>query len=195
MLNFYTKEGALYFNLEYGNENIQINFELPENSYLVDKEDPDYPCITDGKNKRWVTPELLLERIHRLKTNIFDVLYIGQAYGKDGSRNARDRLLSHEKLQKISLTHNNDKKSLHVLMLEVEPNNQVVTLFNPNAQDTATDKIRIKKGIDKLYATSKHEQISLFEAAFIRFFEPKFNKDSPIIIIGLFAPIIFLETS
>jgi hypothetical protein len=32
----------------------------------------------------------------------FDVLYIGQAFGDDGSRNALDRLKKHETLQKIA---------------------------------------------------------------------------------------------
>jgi len=37
------------------------------------------------------------------KTIGFEVKYIGQAYGDAGSRNALDRLLKHETLQKIAL--------------------------------------------------------------------------------------------
>lgn len=33
----------------------------------------------------------------------FDIQYIGQAYGKSGSRNALDRLRKHETVQKIAL--------------------------------------------------------------------------------------------
>ncbi|WP_206438740.1 hypothetical protein [Mesorhizobium sp. M7D.F.Ca.US.005.01.1.1] len=36
-------------------------------------------------------------------TGRFLVKYIGQAYGKNGSRNALDRLMKHEKLQEIAL--------------------------------------------------------------------------------------------
>ena len=41
----------------------------------------------------------------------YEILYIGQAYGKDGKRTALDRLASHETVQKIythSLTNNPD---------------------------------------------------------------------------------------
>ncbi|MGJ4925980.1 hypothetical protein ACQR1I_11725 [Bradyrhizobium sp. HKCCYLS2038] len=51
----------------------------------------------------------------------FDVQYIGQAYGSEGSRNALDRLRKHETLQKISLQGVPDGYRLELLLFEVVP--------------------------------------------------------------------------
>ena len=107
----------------------------------------------------------------------FEVQYIGQAYGKDGRRNAIDRLKQHEKLQEISLLGVPKRYHLEVLLLEIEPNNRIFTFLNPFAKDTKSGESRIKSGIDKLYNTKEIERITLYEAAFIRYFEPKYNKE------------------
>jgi hypothetical protein len=57
----------------------------------------------------------------------------------------------------------------------------VITLFNPKAADTTQAEARIKAGLDKLFGTDEKERVSLYEAAFIRYFRPPFNvrfKDS-----------------
>lgn len=111
----------------------------------------------------------------------FEVIYIGQAYGKDGNRSAIDRLLKHETLQKISLQGVPEDYTLTLLLLEVIPNNRLVTVFNPHAKNSDDDGSRTKAGLDKLFGTTAHERISLYEAAMIRYFRPRFNvefKDS-----------------
>lgn len=107
----------------------------------------------------------------------FEVLYIGQAYGKDGRRNAIDRLKKHEKLQKISLLGVPKDHQLEVILLEIQPNNQMFTFLNPFAKDSSSGEERIRKGLDKLFNTKEIERITLYEASFIRYFEPKFNKE------------------
>jgi hypothetical protein len=107
----------------------------------------------------------------------FQVKYIGQSYGKNGSRNALDRLLKHETLQKISLKGVPSGYRLSLLLLEVEPNPQLLTVMIPNAKDTESDGDRIKSGIDKLYNTSDQERITLYEASLIRYFMPEYNKE------------------
>ncbi len=107
----------------------------------------------------------------------FEVKYIGQAYGKGGSRNAIDRLLKHETLQKISLKGVPSGYNLTLLLLEVQPNNQMYTVFNPWAENNDEDSTRIRSGIDKLYNTTEQERIALYEAALIRYFSPSFNKE------------------
>ena len=47
----------------------------------------------------------------------FEVIYVGQGYGKGGSRNAIDRLRSHETLQMIALKGVPDGHMLHILLL------------------------------------------------------------------------------
>lgn len=107
----------------------------------------------------------------------FNIKYIGQAYGSDGKRNALDRLLKHETLQKISLKGVPAGYQLSLLLLEVEPNNRLVSVFNPFAQEKDTDGKRVQAGLDKLFNTTEAERISLYEAALIRYFSPEFNKE------------------
>ena len=108
----------------------------------------------------------------------FDVLYIGQAFGKAGERAALDRLEKHETLQKVSLQVGAPpSKQLTVLLLEVIPANRMLTTFNPFARDLSKGKERIRAGIDKLYGTTEKERVALYEAALIRYFQPRYNKD------------------
>jgi len=107
----------------------------------------------------------------------FEVKYIGQAYGDAGSRNALDRLLKHETLQKIALRGAPAGHRITLLLLEIQPNNQLITMMIPYAQNTEDGPSRIAQGLDKLYNTSEAERISLYEAALIRYFYPDFNKE------------------
>lgn len=107
----------------------------------------------------------------------FEVLYIGQAYGKDGSRNALDRLLKHETLQKIAVKGIPDGYRLTLLLLETQPATTMFTIFNPWAKEKDQGAQRISKGLDKLFNTSEAERITLYEASLIRYFQPKYNKE------------------
>jgi hypothetical protein len=106
----------------------------------------------------------------------FDVLYIGQAFGDDGSRNALDRLKKHETLQKIAVKGIPEGYVLTILMLAIEPANQLVTMMNPWAKDDTRSSERIKNGLDKLFGTNDAER-TLYEASLIRYFQPPFNKE------------------
>lgn len=121
--------------------------------------------------------EAMINKLHQDFGVInFDVRYIGQAYGKDGSRNAIDRLLKHETLQKISLKGIPKGFRLSLLLLDIEPNRQLFTVFNPRAENK-DDGTRIKAGLDKLFNTSEKERTTLYEASLIRYFSPKYNTE------------------
>lgn len=106
----------------------------------------------------------------------FNILYIGQAYGADGSRNAIDRLKRHETLQKISLQGVPEGFDLQLLLINVQPTTQLITFFNPFAENKDDGDERIEAGLEKLFGTDEKERVSLFEAAFIRYFRPPFNE-------------------
>ncbi|AWC21240.1 hypothetical protein CO731_00688 [Aminobacter sp. MSH1] len=110
-------------------------------------------------------------------TGNFLVKYIGQAYGKDGSRNALHRLMKHEKLQEIAIKGVPDGYRFQVLMLAIAPVNQVVTVFNPRAEDGSQGENRIRNGLDKLFGTTEKERVALYEASLIRYFLPTFNRE------------------
>jgi hypothetical protein len=114
---------------------------------------------------------------HEFDAVHFNVLYIGQAYGEDGSRNALHRLKSHSTLQKIAVQGIPDGFQLTLLMLEVVPANRLLTMFNPKAKVQVQAEERIRNGLGKLFSTTEPERITLYEASLIRYFQPKFNKE------------------
>ncbi|MCE7575727.1 hypothetical protein [Aliivibrio fischeri] len=138
-----------------------------------------YPYLEDKSGSRfWWDNMQMMRMLHDRTSSIhFDVKYIGQAYGKDGSRNALDRLIKHETLQKIAIKGIPKGYKLSLLLLEVEPSTSMITAFTPNAQLKDNDGSRIKAGLDKLHGTSESERISLYEAALIRYFSPEYNKE------------------
>lgn len=153
------------------NYDIPISWDLKSTESGFHLEDSDGQCY-------WPDP---LEAQHRLSIQSgllnFHVKYIGQAYGQDGSRNALDRLLKHETLQRISLLGTPDGHRLSLLLLSIEARSQLFTVFNPFAKNKDDEGERIRNGIDKLYNTSQAEQTTLFEASLIRYFYPEFNKE------------------
>lgn len=135
-----------------------------------------YYVLSLGGNRFFPSDELVIQRIGTAAELVFDVQYVGQSYGKDGSRNALDRLKKHETLQKIAIRGIPPGKNLTLLMFEILPMTKIISVFNPNTQDQSHGEARIKNGLDKLYGTSAQERVSLYEASLIRYFQPKFNK-------------------
>jgi len=159
------------------NNQYPLEFDIPEGVQL--KQDEKLYYLENEEGKRCWPNELWLQNGLCNVTDIinFEVKYIGQAYGNDGSRNAIDRLLKHETLQKISLQGVPAGYSLSLLMLEVHPSNRIFTIFNPFAKDSEEGPSRMKSGLDKLFGTSEQERIALYEASLIRYFSPQFNKE------------------
>jgi hypothetical protein len=152
-----------------------VSYDIPTGLLL--KHEGDIHYLQDGDGQRYWPNEIEMQmRLNsESKAVNFEVKYIGQAYGRDGSRNAVDRLLKHETLQKISLKGTPDGYRLTLLMLAIEPNNQLFTIMNPFASNKDEGDQRIKSGLDKLFNTNEQEQVSLFEAALIRYFRPEYN--------------------
>ncbi|MFU7598302.1 hypothetical protein ACM9VS_05655 [Legionella pneumophila] len=166
---------------------ISLKFSILGHEYTIENNLPDGARISIGEefylidrqgNKFVPNMSAIQAQLSRESNAInFEVKYIGQALGKNGSRNAIDRLLRHETLQKISLKGVPDGYQLNILLLEVHPNPMLCTMFLPHAKNNESSSSRIKAGIDKLYGTNEQEQISLYEAALIRYFSPQFNKE------------------
>lgn len=135
--------------------------------------------VKDGVGNRTFPNEDLMQQRLNNESDVmnFEVKYIGQAYGKDGSRNALDRLRKHETLQKISLKGVPDGYKLSLLLLDIQSGNQLITSFRPNASNPNEGEQRIRAGLDKLFGTDEKERITLYEAALIRYFQPEFNKE------------------
>ena len=170
------QNGVLTTNYSVAGVNHDLNWQAPEGAEIVEEGDTVYVKDLSGQ-MFWPSNEQVLSYLGQATDLEFQVKYIGQAYGKDGSRNALDRLLKHETLQKIVLKGIPEGKQLQVLMVSVQPNNQLLTQFNPRAEETDTSSERIQSGLEKLFNTDEREQIALYEAAMIRYFQPEFNKE------------------
>lgn len=171
------KESVLALKFSILGKDCIISSKLPPGLSL--KRDGELYYLEDVLGQRcWPNEYEMQARLSsELKTINFEVKYIGQAYGQDGSRNAIDRLLKHETLQKIALKGVPDGYRLSLLLLAVQPNNRLITTINPFAKNHDVGSARIESGLEKLFNTSEEERISLYEAALIRYFYPEFNKD------------------
>lgn len=158
-------------------QEVRLDWKMPDGAKLSKKNGEFF--IQDSSDNCLQMPEeaILARLLKAIGNDGFKVLYIGQAYGTDGSRNALDRLRKHETLQKISIQGIPEGYNLNLLLLEIHPGNRTVTLLNPFAKDDTTGSDRISQGVDKLFNTSMKERITLYEASLIRYFEPHFNKE------------------
>lgn len=154
-----------------------IEYELPEDACLEIEGELYY--VRDSTGRRFFPDEIDMQTKLAAVTDAikFEVKYVGQAYGKDGARNAIDRLLKHETLQKIALKGVPEGYRITLLLLAIETSNQLITMINPFAKNKDDGEARIQNGLKKLFNTTEEERISLYEAALIRYFYPDFNKE------------------
>jgi hypothetical protein len=168
---------SLTLNFKIAEKEHEIVFQVPEEYTL--KIDDGLHYLEDSEGQRsWFNENYIQSMLSdQSKAVTFEVKYVGQAYGKDGSRNAIDRLLKHETLQKISVKGVPSGYRLSLLMLAIQPNNQLLTVMNPFAQNKDEGNKRIRSGLDKLFNTDEQERITLYEASLIKYFSPEFNKE------------------
>lgn len=107
-----------------------------------------------------------------------EVLYIGQAYGNQGSRKATDRLQSHSTLQAIyhEVSRRSPDQEVWLLLLSFEA--ALYTVFNGQEKDFKTTEEEDEAHCNSVLKTGITDQqmINFTEAALIRYFEPQFNE-------------------
>lgn len=153
----------------------ELVWEFPQSATLRSENARWFVESADGRRYAPTEDQLLMALRQQHGPLNFDVKYIGQAYGRDGTRTSLKRLLQHETLQKIALRGAPEGYSIGLLMAEVHPNTQVLTIFNPHAKEKDETGQRTRAGLDKLFGTSEQERIALYEAAMIRYFKPVYN--------------------
>jgi len=170
-------DGKLNLKFIVSGNDYTMSYDIPEGISL--KHEGDLHYLEDSSGQRyWPNENDMQVRLSaESKAVNFEVKYIGQAYGKDGSRNAIDRLLKHETLQKISLKGVPEGYRLTLLLLTIQPNNQLFTAMNPFASNKDEGSERISSGLDKLFNTTEQERVALYEASLIKYFRPEFNKE------------------
>ena len=108
----------------------------------------------------------------------FEVLYIGQAYGEDGSRIAPDRLKSHSTLQSIyaEAIQRSPDKDIWIILWSFVP--MLITGWAGGQKNLKATPEQDAEHADKVLGTEITEQqrINFTEAALIRYFQPEYNK-------------------
>lgn len=154
----------------------------------------DYPYteykIVDNSSKQIVAHGLVAALLNKayyyLEDPSFldcDILYIGQAYGKEGNRNALDRLLSHSTLQLIysEAIRKNPDDEIWLCLLSFEQVSFTImdghTKFSK--KELEEDEKTYKDTFWKINYEGLNEgqKITFTEAALIRYFQPPYNKE------------------
>lgn len=118
----------------------------------------------------------------------YEILYIGQAFGKNGKRTALDRLSAHQTVQKIythSLTQNPDS-DIWMLLTNFEQQSMLMAAGADLIKVSEADSQLEKKKLEHLFdnngiSITERQKINFTEAALIKYFQPKYNiefKDS-----------------
>lgn len=107
----------------------------------------------------------------------FEVLYIGQAYGKDGNRTAFDRLEQHSTLQKILTEYRNDHPDKHIYVLLLEIQKQLLMSFDGRSKEYIKTEEESDKHMKQVCCNLPEEvqAINITEAALINYFKPEYN--------------------
>ena len=115
------------------------------------------------------------EKEHQIKIckNDFDVQYIGQSIGNDGTRNFLDRVKNHEKLQQIYVDNENNESKIGILAFKVSKDQTLISIIPPSG--AASSNI-LEDGFNLMENLTIEEIVTLFEASFIKYFRPKYNK-------------------
>lgn len=126
-------------------------------------------------------PAYLLSMIcdHIEDTSIRDleVVYVGMSYA-DGTRSAKDRLLSHSTLQQVLADMNSDAPDMEalIIMAQYVPPQTIITFDGREKTLKIEDDRDVVADLKKQQAQVTEDlQIALIEAGLIRYFQPPYN--------------------
>jgi len=131
-------------------------------------------CVSGGR------ASLLYTRLFPQYNESLDleVLYVGQAFGEDGNRIAIDRLQSHSTLQKIYCDTLNlcPDKEIWLILWQFEP--YVISIAGGFGKAVNGIDESIEHYNTVVNSTiSLDQQITITEAALIKYFQPNYNKE------------------
>lgn len=152
-----------YYNIDYqGHSGIQIKEPLMVNSFFFLGQDVIGTSVADP-----------------LPSDL-EVMYVGQAFGRTSTKKIDYRLANHDKIQKIALEVLNSGSNEEVLIIgiKVETNDIATSFVNLGADNsTFTLENAMKLRNKAEMRVSDGQQITIFEASLISFFQPKWNTE------------------
>ena len=107
----------------------------------------------------------------------YEILYIGQSYGKKGRRTALDRLEAHSTLQKILTEYKEEHPDKHIYILLLEMEARLAMSFDGISKKFTKSEDESMEHLKKVCSDlPKEEQIiNIVEAAMINYFKPEYN--------------------
>lgn len=105
----------------------------------------------------------------------FEVRYVGQSQGHQGSRNAFDRLESHETLQKILAEENTKDRRVWICLFKFTP--RLITSHDGITKNYMTSDIEDQNHMKNVLSDLPiyDQVINITEAAIINYFKPFYN--------------------
>jgi hypothetical protein len=156
----------------FGTNNLTIKSDYPYTEYI----------ITDNDIQKSYRVKAALQLIN-FGSKILDhlkleILYIGQAYGTDGSRNAVDRIKNHSTLQGIYSELIKRTPDQEIWMVLCDFNEVMLASFDGITKTFETSKDEDDKHFNKIFENkiSEQQEINFTEAALIKYFQPEYNK-------------------
>jgi len=155
----------------FGTADLTLNSTYPHNLFV----------INDANGKRLRAKSGLMAANLRVpgisKYLDLEVLYVGQAYGNDGSRTAPDRLKSHATLQAIyaeALAQSPDKE-IWLILWSFSPMliSSIDGRWNKYLATNEEDDEHAEKVMEE--SITDQQKINFVEAALIKYFKPSFN--------------------
>jgi len=134
---------------------------------------------SDGEVCMYGTVAQLSDRIPGwpLAARMLEVVYVDQAFGKDGERTAWDRLKSHATVQKILAETPRDQQVWIALAAVTDVQMTYETVPGPTATSDDEDNQHLSSIIGALERGDfrDKEAVALAEAGMIRYFQPQYN--------------------
>jgi hypothetical protein len=177
------REGPQIYDFEVGNgpedSVVRVECEYPYSDFSF--RDANGKSVIDGP----VAQYLAMVGLPQVYPEAFDleVLYVGQAYGKDGKRTAPQRLGHHETLQKIyaEAIHRSPEMDIWIVLFSFDE--WILASFDSRTDTFGTTPEEDLEHMEKVLHTevTEGQRINYTEAAMIRYFQPQYNiefKDS-----------------
>ena len=130
-----------------------------------------------------ISTHLMMVLLNQMNVNLkgkdfCEVVYVGQAFGVSGERTAIERLSSHSTLQKIlaNVSANEPHMEVFLALYQFEFHRFIMNMggqVDPKNSRNLEEE-HLKNALNSNFKRSM--RISLAEAAFIRYFEPEYNK-------------------
>jgi len=138
-----------------------------------------FHLVTKHGELRGDFPLLLVKSSERRELRDHEVVYVGQAYGAEGSGNVLDRLLKHETLQRIVAENAIACPSTDILVygFTYTGNDQLFMMFDGTDKSLIGDQRDDERRNRALANPPTDKQMTqIVEAALIRYFQPEYNK-------------------